>query len=247
MTTTRRRGNTRTNRSEHKPQQKIAKIAGFAWLVIIAAGIYAEVFLRARLIVPDDAAATATNIAASEGLFRLSVASDFVMLVADVVVALALYMLLRPINEGLALLASFFRLVQAAILGVNLLNLSFVLLMLGGAGALAAFTSEQLHAFVLVALEAQAIGYDIGLVFFAFALALLGYLLFRSRYVPRPLAVLLALSAPVYLTGSLVTVLAPEYSPMLEPAYLLPFVAESSLALWLLVKGVNPQDDTSKT
>lgn len=223
-------------------QRSVARLAGLAWLIIIAAGIYAEVVVRARLTVPGDAAATAANITASTGLFRLSILGDSVMLLADVLVALALYALLRPVSKSLALLAAFFRLVQASVLGVNLLNLFFALLLLSGAGYLAVFEAEQLHALALTALDAHAIGYDVGLIFFSFSLFVLGYLLFRSRYVPRILAVLLFLSGLVYLTGSLVTVLAPTYSGMLEPAYLLPFIAELGVALWL-IKGVSVQQD----
>lgn len=224
-------------------QRNLARLVGLSWLVIIAAGIYAEVFVRARLIVPEDAAATAANITASTGLFRLSLLGDSVMLLADVSVALLLYVLLRPVSRGLALLAAFFRLVQASVLGVNLLTLFFALLLLSGAGYLAVFETGQLHALALTALEAHAIGYDIGLIFFSFSLFVLGYLLFTSRYIPRILAVLLSLSGLVYLTGSVVTVLAPAYSGGLEPAYLLPFIAELAVALWLLIKSVDIQQD----
>ena len=234
-----------TNRTAASPadtsQRGIAKIAGFGWLLIIAAGVFAEFFVRSTLIIPGDAAATANNITASEGLFRLGIAGDLVMLLADVGVALALYVLLRPVNRGLALLAAFLRLMQAAVLGANLLNLVAASLLLSGTGYLATFEPGQLHALALMALEAHAVGYDLGLVFFAFALFILGYLFFKSGYVPRVLAVLLSLSGLVYLTGSLVAVLAPVYAPVLEPAYFLPFVAELSLALWLLFRGINVQ------
>lgn len=228
-------------------QRSVARLAGLAWLIIIAAGIYADVFIRSSLITAGDAAATASNIMASEGFFRLSIAGDLVMLLADVGVALALYILLQPINRGLALLAAFFRLVQASILGVNLLNLSEALHFLSGADALKVFETEYLHTLALAALDAHATGYDLGLVFFAFSLFILGYLFFTSSYVPRVLAALIFLSGVVYLSGSLVTLLAPAYSRILEPAYLLPFIAELAVAFWLLIKGVNVQQCNERT
>ena len=246
MTTISSRKLQATNRTANPSLLTVARLAGLAWLVIIAAGIYADVVVRSTLVVPGDAAATVANITASSGLFRVSIVGDSVMLIADILVALLLYVLLRPVNRGLALLAAFFRLVQASVLGVNLLNLFVTLLFLSGAGYLSVFEAEQLRALALTALDAHAVGYDLGLVFFAFSLFVLGYLLFTSRYVPRVLAILLFLSGGVYLTGSLVTILAPTYAGMLEPAYLLPFIAELATALWLLVKGVKLKRPTKQ-
>ena len=98
-----------TIRIDDISQRTVAKIAGFGYLIIIIAGIFAEFFVRSALIVPGDATATAGNIMASEGLYRIGIAGDLVMLVCDVVVAWALYVLLKPVNKGLALLAAFFR------------------------------------------------------------------------------------------------------------------------------------------
>lgn len=228
-------------------QRKAARFAGLAYIIIIFAGIFAEVFVRSGMIVAGDAAATASNIMASESFFRIGIVSDVVMLIADVIVALALYVLLRPINRNLALLAAFFRLVQASVLGVNLLNLYAVLQFLGGADYLAVFDAEQSSALAMSFLEAHAMGYDIGLIFFAFGTAILGYLLFKSGYVPKVIAIALPLASVVYLVGSFAHILAPDIAGMVEPAYLLPFVAESALALWLLVKGANIQIKDSNT
>ena len=110
-------------------QQQAGRIAGFAWLIIIVAGLFAEFFIRMQLLIPIDAAATAHNIAESQWLFRISIASDLIMLIFDIVVAVALYVVFKPINQGLALLAASLRLVMNAILGINLLNLVFALLL----------------------------------------------------------------------------------------------------------------------
>ena len=108
-------------------QRHASGIAGYGYLIIIISGIFAEFFMRSPLIVHGNAAAISANIMVSEGMFRIGIAADMVMLISDVVVALALYVLLRPVNRGLALMAAFFRLVHAAVYGTNLLNLFFVL------------------------------------------------------------------------------------------------------------------------
>ena len=218
-------------------QNRLARTAGFAWLVIIVAGVFAEFYVRGSLVAAGDAGATAANIETAEGLFRLGIASDLVMLVADIGVALLLYWLLRPVNQGLAQLAALFRLFQAALLGANLHYLVDALQrLIGGAGVRLSETARQTLA--LSALEAHAVGYDLGLVFFAFALFALGTLFFRSGYVPRVLAGALFAGGLVYLVGSLTVLLAPAQAATFEPFYFIPALAELSLALWLLFRGV---------
>ncbi len=226
-------------------QNRLARTAGFAWLVIIAAGVFAEFYVRGSLIVAGDAGATAANIRTAEGLFRLGIVGDLIMLVADISAALLLYWLLRPVNRGLAQLAALFRLLQAALIGANLHYLVDALQLLTGSGAGLSDAARQ--ALALGALGAQSVGYDLGLVFFAFALFTLGTLFFKSRYVPRIFALLLALGGVVYLTGSLVATLAPVHVGMLEPAYLVPFFAELATALWLLVRDVNVRKRDGRT
>ncbi|MEJ2217843.1 MAG: DUF4386 domain-containing protein [Gemmatimonadota bacterium] len=197
-----------------------ARAAGLGYLIIIGTGIFAEFFVRSGLIVPGDAAATATNIVASETLFRAGLASEFVMLTCDVLLALALYVIFREVSRSLALLAAFFRLVHAAIVGVNLLNTYVPLLLLGGAEYLV-----------------------IGLVFFAFHCLVLGVLVLRSRYVPRILGILLLGASAGYLIDSFGRTLLSNYAAY-EAIFALvvfgpAFIAELSFALWLVVKGVD--------
>ena len=233
----------RTEDSSGTSPRVYARIVGAGYLVIIVAGIFAEFFVRSGLIVKGDAAATAANITASESLFRIGIAADLVMLTCDVVVAWAIYMLFREVNKGLTLLATFFRMAHAAVYGVTLLALYVPLLILGGADYLNPFGTGQLHALVLVLLGAHSYGYVIGLVFFGFHCAVLGYLVFRSGYVPRVLGVLLALAATGYLIDSFARTLMTNYfhyeavftAVVFTPA----FVGELAFCLWLLIRGVN--------
>ena len=115
-------------------QRNVATIAGVGCHGIIVFGICAEFFVRSSLVEPGDAGATAGNIRDAEGLFRIGLAGDLVMPTFDAIVAAALHVLLRPLSAGLALLATFFRLVHAAVYGVTLLTL-FLVLQVPGAPA----------------------------------------------------------------------------------------------------------------
>jgi hypothetical protein len=217
------------------PQQKLARIAGLLYLVIIAAGIFAQFFARQSLIVPGDAAATAGNIMASETLFRASIAADLIMVIADVALALVFYLLFRPVSHGISLLAAFFRLIQAAMLGTNLLNLALALPLFAG--------TEQQQALGMLYLDAHALGYAIALAFFGISILLLGYLIFKSRYVPRIFGILLVAASAGYLLDTFARILLPnygDYQAIFDMAVLTPaFIAELALTVWLLLKGVN--------
>lgn len=220
---------------------RYARAAGVGYLVIIATGIFAEFAVRTSLRVPGDAAQTAANILGAQLLYRSSIAADFVMLVADVAVALALYVVFRGVSRNLALLAAFFRLTHAAVVGMNLLNAYVPLLLLDGAhrGALG---GPQADALALLHLEAHAYGYAIGLVFFGVYCAILGYLILTSSLVPRALGVLLLVASAGYLVDSFARTLLSDYAAyegILGLVVLLPaFVAELSFSLWLVIKGV---------
>jgi Domain of unknown function (DUF4386) len=228
------------NRTAQASPQIYARIGGVLYLVIILAGGYAELFARSKLIVSGDAAATANNIMASESVWRIAFAGELVMLVCDVVVALILYVLLKPVDKNLALLAAFFRLIHVAIYGVTGLSNLAALLILGGGDYLTAFQPHQQQALALLFIKLHGEGYDIALVFFGFQSLFLGYLIFRSGYLPRVLGILMIVASLCYLTNSFASILDPLFQAILSPGILLPvFVAETSLSLWLTVKGVN--------
>jgi len=220
-----------------------ARLAGLGYLIIIGTGLFAEFFVRSSLIVPGDAAATAVNIMNSEVLFRSGLGSEFIMLIVDVLLAFFLYVIFRPVHRHLALLAAFFRLAHASIVGVNLLNMYLPLLFLAQADFLTAFDPAQLQALGLVFLQAHSFGYVIGLVFFGVHCLVLGYLVVRSGFLPRVLGVLLFVAGVGYLIDSFGRALLPnyqEYEMILGMVVLLPaLVGELSFSLWLLIKGVD--------
>jgi hypothetical protein len=220
--------------------QVYARISGLLYIVIIAAGMFGELFVRGSLVVVGDAAATAGNIASSPLLWRAAIAGDLLMHLCDVGMMLALYLLLRPVSRNLALLALLFNLMQSAVLVANQLNLMLPLFLLGDAAYLKAFDPEQLQALAYVAIRTHDNGFGFGLAFFGVDLLIVGYLICRSGFLPKVLGILLAIAGLCYLTNTFLMILVPTFAKTLIPWILIPpFVGETSLALWLLVMGVN--------
>jgi hypothetical protein len=220
--------------------QIYARIGGVLYLIIILGGMFAVIFVRGKLIVTGDAIATANNIMASQLMWRIGIAADLIMHVCDIPLMLIIYVLLRPANRNLALLAVLFNLVQTAVLVANKLNLLQALFLLGSADYLKVLEPHQLYALAYLPLKLHDYGFGIGFIFFGFVCLVQGYLIFRSGYLPKTIGVLMQIAGLCYLTDSFSMLLAPEFANMLFPAIMLPcLVAELSFCLWLIVKGVN--------
>jgi hypothetical protein len=219
--------------------QKNAKIAGVLYLLVAVLAGFVHFYVPGKLIVSGDAGTTASNIMVSQGLFRMSMAAELVILLSEVMLSVLLYVLLKPVNKTLSLVAAVSRLAMTTIHGVNLLNHFIVLLLLGGAGYLTAFPPNQLHALVTLFLDSYNYGYTVGIVFFALHTFTLAYLIFKSGYFPKILGILFMIAALGYLIDSFSHVLIPDYKT--GPVYLaLPIaIAEIAFPLWLLIKGVN--------
>ena len=159
------------------------------YLVQMTTGVFTELYARGSLIVGGDATQTAQNIVNSEPLFRIGIASDLATYIAVLLATWALYVLLRPIDRNLALLAVFFRLMELAIHFNVTLNSLAALRLLSGADYLKSFETSQLHSLVQLALGIQGAGMNTGFVLLGLGSAVFAYLLFRSRYIPRLLAV----------------------------------------------------------
>jgi hypothetical protein len=205
---------------------RYARIGGALYLVIIVAGILGPLFTRELLIVPHDAIATANNIAASPALWRLGISLDVVAQLCDVPVMLILFLLLSPVNRNVARLALLFNVVQTSTLVANQLTL-----------VTAGLLSADQPALADVALRAYAFGEPLGLVFFGFTCVLEGYLIRHSGFLPWILGLLMQIAGVAYVANSFLLLLAPDVASIL---FLIPtVVAELSLALWLVVKGVD--------
>ncbi len=216
--------------------QTTARLAAFVFLIIFCQGMAAELFIRPDMIVPGDAAATVKNITASESLFRLSLVSDLIRQMFIMLLPLVLYKLLKPVNKNIALLMVISALVCVPITLLNELNHFAVLLLSSGAGYLTAFKADQLQALVMFFLDLRNYGTFIPQVFSLWVL-LLGYLVFKSGFLPRILGILLVIGGLCYPLQAVLFFLFPNFDAMLLS--LCAFIAEALFYLWLLIKGVN--------
>lgn len=224
-----------------------ARIAGIAYLVIGVAAMFANSMVLLRLVDPTDAAATAANIAASEGLFRAGLAAFVVVAVLDLVIAWALHVWFRPVHRDLSLLAAWLRMAYAGMLGVALLFLLIAVQVAGSVGR-PAFDAGQRATQAALMINAFHAGWLLGLVFFGAHLLVLGWLALRSGRVPRLLGVLLLLAGVGYTVDGFAHVLLAsyeDYAALLLPLVAVPsVVGEVGFAVWLLARGARPRHTT---
>jgi hypothetical protein len=228
-----------------KSKKSIARMAGLLSLVVALVGFFSLMYVPTTLISPGDAATTASNIRASEEVFRMGLAGEAVIFLIEVVLVALLYVLLKSVSETLSLVAALSRLSMAVVQGVNVLIGFAALLLLSGAGYLTVFVPEQLHALALLFLDLRNDGEFVWEAFFGIHLLVLGYLFVRSGYIPRILGVMVVIASSGYLIESFGNFLFPDYQAVFEWIVIaLAVVPEVSLALWLLIQGVEvPQQE----
>ena len=217
--------------------QKTARMAGFFYFLYVLITIPSDV-CRDRFIVPGNAAATANNIMASEWLFRLSFMGDLLSAVFFLLAAWALYMLLKSVNKDLALLFLLLNLGGVAVYSFNLLNQFAAVLLLSGADYLNVFQADQLQALAMFFLNLRQNGYWIAQVFFGAWLFPLGYLVFKSGFLPRILGVVMMIHFVGWLMTTLQFFLFPGFGEIIYFTGPLGFISEVGLTFWLLIKGV---------
>jgi len=213
---------------------KSARVAGFLYLLANLPAPFALVFLPAQLIVRGDAAATASNILASESLFRLGIVGLLFNSIVNIFLVLALYQLLNVVNKYMASLMVIFMLVVVPIGMLNELNSLAVLQLLSGAEYLNVLTTEQLHALMYFFLRLHGQGLNIAQIFWGLWLFPMGYLVFKSGFLPRILGLLLMIGCFGYVIQSFLAFLGYNVSIIFYTSW-----GELLLVLWLLIKGVN--------
>ena len=220
-----------------------ARIAGLCYLMVIAGGLYAEVFVRGSLLVPGDAAATARAIAANETLWRSGVAVHLLYLVAAIVTNVLVCDLFKAVQPTLARLALVLSVAGVIVEAASLLHLYVPLAMIEESGALTALAAGQRQAWSYLSVDLFDTGFGFALVFFAGFCVLIGTLILRSRLIPRVIGALLVVAGGCYVVNTLALILSPALSDRLVPGILLPIgLAELSLALWLTVKGIQTKE-----
>lgn len=215
------------------PIKNAARLAGLLYLALAALSAFGLVYVPSMLIVPGDAAATANNIVASESLFRLGFVSNLIAFTVNVFVAVLLYKLLKPVNRGIASLMVILILVGLAIGMLNEVNQFAALLILDH---LSAFTAAQSQALASLFLDVYQHGFNIAHIFWGLWLFPMGYLIFRSGFLPRFIGVLLIIAGMGYLVDFTLFFLFPDVAWTVSN---FTFVGEVVLIFWLLIRGVN--------
>ena len=229
-----------TKTSIETSPQVYARLAGALYLAIIALGIFAEVFVRGRIYVAGDAAATAINITSMESLWRFGIATEFFAVICTILLATVYFFLLRPVSKELNLLAALFRLTAIIVQTVALVSLITALIPLASAAFTKAFPPDQLYALTSLAIRSHSFGYSVALLFTGCTFIVHGYLIFKSGYLPKTLGVLIEIAGVGYISNGFATILFPAFSNIVFFAIILPvIIGETSLSLWLLIKGVN--------
>ncbi|HJP59051.1 MAG TPA: DUF4386 domain-containing protein, partial [Gemmatimonadaceae bacterium] len=209
--------------------RRLSRIGGGLYVTIIVLGFCEAALIREPIVVSGNAAATAANLMSMQGLWRLGIASDFVVLCCSIVLAMILYRLLRPVSSFLAGVAVLLNLVSFAVEATANLVLVAAMLPLSKASYLNAFTDDQKFAFSSLAIREYNYGFGAALIFFGLECVILGYLIYRSGYLPKTVGVLMCAAGTAYLVNSFSLIVAPAFATLLFPAILLPaLVGESS-------------------
>jgi hypothetical protein len=224
---------------------KTARMAGLLYLSFIISMVIANAVGRAGIIVDGDAAATAANIIAKGMLFRIGFVSDLLSALLFLLTAWALYALLKQVNGTLALLFLLLNLCGVAMQCFSMILLYAALPLVSGGGYLAAFTTDQLNALAMFFLGLYKAGFTSAQLFYGAWTLPLGYLVFKSGFLPKALGVILMLDCLAILVWFFQFSFLPGYPAISYPCYAASFIAEFSLTLWLIIRGAKDQQPGS--
>ena len=220
--------------------RQAALIAAFAYFLMPVA--LAEFYINPKLFIPGNIEQTAQNIVVHGRLFGVAILCYLITFIEDIVIAWALYVLLAPVNRALSMLTAWFRLVYTAIALFSLLNLTTVYRVLHTPDYLTAFGAGPLHAQVMLLLNSYRYDWSMSLVIFGIHLGLLGYLIYRSAYIPKIIGILLLIDG----LGWLVTPLKPYLYPNARLGFFFPMsFVELLLPIWLLISGWKIREGTA--
>jgi len=231
-----------TNSAVERSPLVYARLAGFMFVLTFAIVAFVNFGIHGSLIVDGDVAETARNIATSEPLWRIGIALDLIYSIGVVALLLALYAILKPIHQNIALLAAFLRLVYALAWVLVTTNLFIALRVLSGADYLQEFEAGQLQGLMRLALSVSTDIYYIGLIFWALASTICSYLLIKSRAIPSGLAAFGMISSAWCALCTIVFIISPNFAKVVDLWWFdTPMVLfEIATGVWLLVKGVKP-------
>jgi magnesium-transporting ATPase (P-type) len=234
------------SQSDTASQLRAARLAGLLYLIAMGTGLFAEFYVHfpSALIAIGDAAKTASNITAYERLYRIGIANNIITFAIDLVLIWALYVLLRPVNRNLALLAVFFRLVETTVACFAII-ISFVAMQFVSEPPQKAFDSEQLQALSIMH-STYASTFVVVAIFLGLGSAIFNYLFLKSGYIPKILAAWGVFSSLVLLMSQFAIIVYPGLEQKIIPACFGPIIIdEIALGIWLLFKGVHITGSTS--
>ena len=216
-------------------------------LYLFVFGLGFALFAYPHISASGNAALTAHTVSSSAPWLHVVSAAELVNFMLDVPLALIFYVLLAPVDRNVALLAAFFRLANGILGGIIGLGRLAVVSLFADPGYRSAFSPDQLQALASLALSLHGYGVDVCFAFFGIHCMVLGYLIFKSGYLPKFLGIVLPIAGLIYVTDSFADIAAPAVAARIPDAIFLPgFLAELSLCLWLLAKGVNLPKWTEK-
>jgi Domain of unknown function (DUF4386) len=214
-------------------QHRYARVGGLALLVICLSGL-----LGNDLIVSGDAATTARNILGHERRFRVGIAGELLMLNGDILLAVALYVMLKPINAPLALLGSLWRLINATLLAVGVVASLLVLDALRDPHYLSVFTLVQMQATAWQSIDLHGTAMEVGLIFFGLGASIHAGLLWSARLIPRLLSGAYVVVTSIIALFCTAVIVFPDLEAVINPWLIAPdFIVELIVGLWLTVKG----------
>ena len=217
------------------------RFAGLLYVLTSIPGFFALIYVPTKLIVDGNATATANNIAASETLFRLGIACNLTCQAGFIFVALALYDLLKGVNQRHASVMVILIVVSIPIAFLNELNAIVALVLVHGADFLSIFERPQRDALAMLFLNLHSYGFDVAGIFWGLWLFPLGLLVYRSGFFPRILGVLLMLNGFTYPVNSLTSLLLPQYEHIVS-RWMTPLsFGELLFMFWLLIMGAKPK------
>lgn len=219
--------------------RQAALISGIALALMTLIAPFANFYVLSKLVVAGDAVSTAENILAAEGLFRLGAISFLVVVILDVIVAWGLWVLLKPVNKSLSLLAAWFRVIYSAIFAVAIAHLFHALEWLNNPGYLQVYEPGQIQAQVLLSVETFQKEWDLALIIFGCHLLLLGYLVFKAKFVAKVIGILVAIAGAGYFLNGIIHALFPDAN---VGFLMFTFVGEVVLLFWLLIRGPKLKD-----
>ncbi len=227
------------NQTSIASQSRAARLAGLLYLIAMATGLFAEFYVHfpSTLIISGDAAKTAANIMANERLYRIGIANNIFTFAIDVVLIWALYILLRPVNRNLALLALLFRLVESTVACYAIIHSYVAMQFVSDADRLKVFDSNQIQALTIMHYT-YALTFNVVAVFLGVGSTIFNYLFFKSGYIPRVLAAWGIFSSLLLLFCQFAIIIFPGIEEIIIPACYGPIVIdEIVLGFWLLIKG----------